>query len=147
MLALFQPAVAEWFRASFEAPTPPQTQGWPAIARGESTLILAPTGSGKTLTAFLWCINRVMFDPAPPTGGRCRVLYVSPLKALAVDIERNLRAPLAGIANRAVARGDAHPPAGGRDPDGRHAGRRARAVPPRAGRHPDHHARNRSTCC
>ena len=106
--SLFHPAVAEWFGASFEAPTPPQTQGWPAIARGESTLILAPTGSGKTLTAFLWCINRVMFDPVPAKARRCRVLYVSPLKALAVDIERNLRAPLAGIANRAVARGDAY---------------------------------------
>ena len=112
VLTLFQPAVADWFRGSFEAPTPPQAQGWPAIARGESTLILAPTGSGKTLTAFLWCINRVMFDPVPPKDRRCRVLYISPLKALAVDIERNLRAPLAGIANRAAARGDAfHPPA------------------------------------
>jgi ATP-dependent Lhr-like helicase len=111
-LGLFHPAVADWFRDSFEAPTPPQTQGWPAIARGESTLILAPTGSGKTLTAFLWCINRLMFDPVPPPQQRCRVLYVSPLKALAVDIERNLRAPLAGIANRASARGDAfHMPA------------------------------------
>src|SRR3989337_161405 len=108
VLTLFQPAVAEWFPASVDAPTPPQTQGWPAIARGESTLILAPTGSGKTLTAFLWCLNRVMFDPAPPKGQRCRVLYISPLKALAIDIERNLRAPLAGIANRAVTRGDAH---------------------------------------
>src|SRR6476661_7690220 len=95
VLELFQSAVGEWFRNSFEGPTPPQSQGWPAIARGESTLILAPTGSGKTLAAFLWCINRIMFDPAPP-------------KALAVDIERNLRAPLAGIANRAIARGDAH---------------------------------------
>jgi ATP-dependent Lhr-like helicase len=107
-LLQFQPAVADWFRQSFDAPTPPQVQGWPAIARGDSTLILAPTGSGKTLTAFLWCINRLMFEPAPAAGSRCRVLYISPLKALAVDIERNLRAPLAGIANRAAARGDAH---------------------------------------
>ena len=106
MLELFHPAVADWFRASFAAPTPPQSQGWPAIAKGDSTLILAPTGSGKTLTAFLWCINRLMFDPEPPPARRCRVLYISPLKALAVDIERNLRAPLAGIANRAAARGD-----------------------------------------
>ena len=108
VLTLFHPAVADWFRASFAKPTPPQSQGWPPIARGESTLILAPTGSGKTLTAFLWCINRLMFEPAPDAPARCRVLYISPLKALAVDIERNLRAPLAGIANRAVARGDAH---------------------------------------
>ncbi len=108
VLTLFQPAVAGWFQASFDAPTPPQTQGWPAIARGESTLILAPTGSGKTLTAFLWCINRLMFDPVPDRGRRCRVLYISPLKALAVDIERNLRAPLAGIAHRALALRDAH---------------------------------------
>jgi ATP-dependent Lhr-like helicase len=107
VLGLFHPAVAEWFHDSFDAPTPPQSQGWPAIAEGQSTLILAPTGSGKTLTAFLWCINRLMFDAAEPQR-QCRVLYVSPLKALAVDIERNLRAPLAGIANRAVARGDAH---------------------------------------
>ena len=95
-------------RHSFAGPTPPQAQGWPAIARGQSTLILAPTGSGKTLTAFLWCINRLMFDAVPDRERRCRVLYISPLKALAVDIERNLRAPLAGIANRASARGDAH---------------------------------------
>ena len=108
VLRVFQPAVAEWFGTSFAAPTPPQAQGWPAIARGESTLILAPTGSGKTLTAFLWCINRLMFEPPPPDAERCRVLYISPLKALAVDIERNLRAPLAGIAHRASARGDRH---------------------------------------
>ena len=111
-LELFHPAVAEWFRASFDAPTPPQTKGWPAIADGESTLILAPTGSGKTLTAFLWCINRLMFEPPPDAKRRCRVIYISPLKALAIDIERNLRAPLAGIANRALARGDRfHTPA------------------------------------
>ena len=112
VLDLFHPAVAEWFRGAFAAPTPPQTRGWPAIARGDSTLILAPTGSGKTLTAFLWCINRLMFEDPPPPSSRCRVLYVSPLKALAVDIERNLRAPLAGIANRAASRGDVyHAPA------------------------------------
>jgi ATP-dependent Lhr-like helicase len=103
-LAIFHPAVAEWFRASFTTPTPPQRQGWPSIAAGASTLILAPTGSGKTLTAFLWCLNRLMFDPVPARSERCRVLYISPLKALAVDVERNLRAPLAGIAQRADAR-------------------------------------------
>jgi len=105
VLDLFHPAVAEWFRASFAAPTPPQQQGWPAIARGESTLILAPTGSGKTLTAFLWAINQTLFAPA--VAKSARILYISPLKALAVDVERNLRAPIAGIANRAAARGDA----------------------------------------
>ena len=106
ILSTFHPAVAEWFRASFEAPTPPQRQGWPPIAAGESTLITAPTGSGKTLSAFLWCINRLMFEPVPAKARRCRVIYVSPLKALAVDIERNLRSPLTGIAHRASARGD-----------------------------------------
>src|SRR6188508_2927588 len=98
-LELFHPAVRDWFARAFAAPTRPQQLGWPAIARGESTLILAPTGSGKTLTAFLWCLNRLMFEPVPPPRQRCRVLYVSPLKALAVDIERNLRAPLVGIGN------------------------------------------------
>ena len=107
-LARFSPATREWFTAAFDAPTRPQTLGWPAIADGDSTLILSPTGSGKTLTAFLWCLDRLMFTPAPPKAGRCRVLYISPLKALAVDVERNLRAPLAGIARIAAARGDAH---------------------------------------
>ena len=92
--------------AAFEAPTRPQLLGWPAIARGDSTLILAPTGSGKTLAAFLWCLNRLMFAAPPPPAQRCRVLYVSPLKALAVDVERNLRAPLTGISQVAAARGD-----------------------------------------
>ena len=64
-LSLFHPAVREWFSGVFEAPTRPQRLGWPAIARGESTLILAPTGSGKTLAAFLWCLNRLMFEPVP----------------------------------------------------------------------------------
>jgi len=103
----FHPAVRDWFTGAFPSPTTPQHLGWPVIARGESTLILAPTGSGKTLAAFLWCLNRVMFDPPPPKKSRCRVLYVSPLKALAVDVERNLRAPLIGIANIAQASGTA----------------------------------------
>ena len=105
VLDLFDPAVREWFSGVFDAPTRSQQLGWPAITRGESTLILAPTGSGKTLAAFLWCLNRLMFEPPPPAKQRCRVLYISPLKALAVDVERNLRAPLAGIANVARARG------------------------------------------
>ncbi len=88
-LALFEPPVRTWFASVFpEGPTAPQRQGWPAIAAGESTLILAPTGSGKTLAAFLACLNRLMFQPAPDVKRRCRVLYVSPLKALAIDVER-----------------------------------------------------------
>ena len=102
----FHPAVRDWFSGSFAAPTKPQHLGWPVIARGESALIVSPTGSGKTLTAFLWAINQVMFAPVPETARRCRVLYVSPLKALAVDVERNLRSPIAGISNVAERRGD-----------------------------------------
>src|ERR1051325_3549611 len=105
VLARFHPAVRDWFSASFPGPTRAQSEGWPAIARGESTLILAPTGSGKTLAAFLWCINRLMFEALPRASERCRVLYVSPLKALAVDVERNLREPVTGIANMAAFRG------------------------------------------
>ncbi|HEX6096093.1 MAG TPA: DEAD/DEAH box helicase [Thermoanaerobaculia bacterium] len=102
----FHPAVREWFTASFASPTRAQQLGWPAIARGDWTLIFAPTGSGKTLTAFLWALDRLMFTPRPPKERRCRVIYVSPLKALAVDVERNLRSPLIGISNVAQQRGD-----------------------------------------
>src|SRR5512139_2477339 len=102
----FAPAVAEWFAETFAAPTKAQRLGWAAIARGEHALVFAPTGSGKTLAAFLAAIDRVMFSPAPPKGERCRVLYVSPLKALAVDVERNLRTPLHGIARVAGRRGE-----------------------------------------
>src|ERR1700730_12052746 len=100
-LALFHPTTAKWFRAVFDVPTAPQVEGWPAIARGESTLILAPTGTGKTLTAFLWCLDKLMMRPAPEAEHGCRVVYLSPLKALAADVERNLRSPLVGIANMA----------------------------------------------
>ncbi len=101
-LAPFGPAVRAWFEATFEAPTPAQAQGWTAIAAGRHTLIHAPTGSGKTLAAFLWCLDRLVDEPSAPrqrgVPGTVRTLYVSPLKALTYDVERNLRAPLAGIA-------------------------------------------------
>src|SRR5256714_2188143 len=106
-MSSFHPAVAEWFSAAYPSPTRAQEMGWPPISRGEWTLIFAPTGSGKTLAAFLWALDRLMFVPPPSRERRCRVVYVSPLKALAVDVERNLRAPLAGIANLAAERGDA----------------------------------------
>ena len=107
----FHPAVGEWFAQTFAAPTKAQRLGWPSIARRESTLILAPTGSGKTLAAFLAAIDRLMFAPVPARGERCRVVYVSPLKALAVDVERNLRAPIQGIARVAGQREEtAHVP-------------------------------------
>jgi ATP-dependent Lhr-like helicase len=101
-LELFSEPVRQWFTTSFAAPTAAQTQGWPAIAAGDHTLILAPTGSGKTLAAFLWGIDRLAAGPAPtPPADRrlgTRLLYISPLRALAVDVEKNLRAPLQGIA-------------------------------------------------
>ena len=109
----FSPAVRDWFRSSFEAPTDAQAQGWTAIASGGHTLIHAPTGSGKTLAAFLWCLDRLASDPRPaPTReqpGSVRVLYVSPLKALTYDIERNLRAPLTGIGLAAARLGETPP--------------------------------------
>jgi ATP-dependent Lhr-like helicase len=106
-MSQFHPAVRDWFSGVFHTPTRAQELGWPAIARGDWTLIFAPTGSGKTLTAFLWALDRLMFAPRPPKERRCRVVYISPLKALAVDVERNLRAPLTGIANLASERGEA----------------------------------------
>jgi len=104
---LFHPAVTAWLAETFAAPTRAQAEGWPEIVAGRSTLILAPTGSGKTLAAFLAAIDRLMFSPVPAKQARCRVLYVSPLRALAFDVERNLRAPLVGIARVAERRGDA----------------------------------------
>ena len=92
----FSEPVRKWFEASFEAPTLAQARGWPAIASGEHTLICAPTGSGKTLAAFLWGIDRLAGEPER-LGTGVRIVYISPLKALSYDIERNLRAPLQGI--------------------------------------------------
>ena len=98
----FSEATRAWFTASFAAPTPAQAQAWASIGRGEHTLVIAPTGSGKTLAAFLWAIDRLASEPVPgDPRQRCRVLYVSPLKALAVDVERNLRSPLTGIGHAA----------------------------------------------
>jgi ATP-dependent Lhr-like helicase len=119
-LSAFSPAVRNWFASSFAEPTPAQAQAWPAIASGEHVLLSAPTGSGKTLAAFLWALDRLsagtrrasacapggapggqgdgaLVEPRPLAGGGVRVVYVSPLKALSYDIERNLRAPLRGI--------------------------------------------------
>ena len=94
----FSTATRDWFAETFSTPTRAQALGWPAISAGHHVLIHAPTGSGKTLAAFLWCLDRLFSDPRPPAReGRLRVLYVSPLKALTYDVERNLRAPLAGI--------------------------------------------------
>ena len=144
-LAPFGPAVRAWFEATFEAPTPAQAEGWAAISQGRHTLIHAPTGSGKTLAAFLWCLDRLVREPSPPrqrgSPGTVRTLYVSPLKALTYDVERNLRAPLAGIALAAQRLGEEPPRISiasrtGDTPAGRAAGPR----PPPAG-HPRHDAR------
>lgn len=95
-LARFSALTREWFTAAFPAPTAAQAQAWSAIAEGDNTLVIAPTGSGKTLAAFLWAIDELAQLPPDPRTGTT-VLYVSPLKALAVDVERNLRTPLTGI--------------------------------------------------
>lgn len=98
-MAPFSAVTREWFTGTFAEPTAAQAQAWQAIAKGDDTLVIAPTGSGKTLAAFLWAIDRLATEPpreqAPRPG--TRVLYVSPLKALAVDVERNLSTPLIGI--------------------------------------------------
>ncbi|MDM4723140.1 ATP-dependent helicase [Micromonospora sp. WMMA1363] len=109
-LAAFGTATREWFTAAFAAPTTAQAGAWQSVGAGRNALVVAPTGSGKTLAAFLWSLDRLAREPVPADPRqRCRVLYVSPLKALAVDVERNLRAPLAGI-RQAATRLDITPP-------------------------------------
>ncbi|MFD9063394.1 DEAD/DEAH box helicase, partial [Kitasatospora purpeofusca] len=109
-LAGFAPATRAWFTGAFSAPTAAQAEAWRAIGRGTDVLVVAPTGSGKTLAAFLSALDRLSSTPPPAEPGRrCRVLYISPLKALAVDVERNLRAPLAGLRQAAVGGGGGAP--------------------------------------
>ncbi len=105
----FSPATATWFREVFARPTAAQAGAWQAVSAGENALVVAPTGSGKTLAAFLWALDDLTRSPIPAPKQRCRVLYVSPLKALAVDVERNLRAPLAGITQTAIRLGQTPP--------------------------------------
>ena len=103
ILDRFSPATADWFRGAFHSPTAAQSGAWEAISSGRHALVVAPTGSGKTLSAFLWALDRLATAPPPDDAQRrCRVLYVSPLKALAVDVERNLRSPLVGIRQAAT---------------------------------------------
>jgi len=97
VLDVFSPPVRDWFRATFADPTAVQERGWEEVAAGRHVLMAAPTGSGKTLAAFLYCLDRLSAEPMPAEAERCRVLYVSPLKALAHDVDRNLRSPLVGI--------------------------------------------------
>jgi ATP-dependent Lhr-like helicase len=102
-LERFSPATRAWFEGAFAAPTDAQAGAWEAVSGGRNALVVAPTGSGKTLAAFLWSLDRLAATPPPAAPARrCRVLYVSPLKALAVDVERNLRAPLTGIRRSAA---------------------------------------------
>ncbi|MEB3033219.1 ATP-dependent helicase [[Mycobacterium] nativiensis] len=108
-LARFSALTRDWFTGTFTAPTTAQEQAWSAIADGHNTLVVAPTGSGKTLAAFLWALDRLVAQPGSASGKATRVLYVSPLKALAVDVERNLRTPLAGISRIAENRGQPAP--------------------------------------
>ncbi|MDT5204568.1 MAG: ATP-dependent helicase Lhr and Lhr-like helicase [Mycobacterium sp.] len=104
-LARFSVVTRDWFAGTFAAPTPAQADAWAAIADGHNTLVIAPTGSGKTLAAFLWAIDALAGAPRTEREPGTRVLYVSPLKALAVDVERNLRTPMAGMARVAAQRG------------------------------------------
>ncbi len=109
-LRTFHPLVRAWFTETLGSPSEPQRQGWPAIASGGHTLILAPTGTGKTLAAFLWELNAlIVAGLAAPLPNAIRILYVSPLKALNNDIQRNLEAPLTDLRQRFERAGEAFP--------------------------------------
>ena len=110
VLAAFHPIVRDWFTETLGAPSAPQLAGWPAIAAGDDTLILAPTGTGKTLAAFLWELNALISDGLhAPLANAVHLLYVSPLKALNNDVQRNLESPLAALKERFLAAGQAFP--------------------------------------
>lgn len=106
-LALFHPCTRAWFTEAFASPTRVQSESWPFLRKGESSLMLAPTGSGKTLAAFLAALDGLLFAEKKPVPG-VKVIYISPLKALGVDVDRNLRAPLAGISAAAAREGIGH---------------------------------------
>jgi ATP-dependent Lhr-like helicase len=108
-LGRFSSITRAWFEAAFDAPTPAQVGAWEAISSGRDALVIAPTGSGKTLAAFLWALDRLAAAETPDPKDRLRVLYISPLKALAVDIERNLRSPLVGMRASAARLGEPVP--------------------------------------
>ena len=119
-LALFHPITARWFRAVFEGPTAPKVEGWPAIARGESTLILAPTGTGKTLTAFLWCLDKLMMraDGGAETARGCRVVYVSAAEGVGCGCGKKFAVAAGGDCEYGGAGGDSGEGAGDQRADG-----------------------------
>src|SRR5690242_13295759 len=109
-LASFHPIVGKWFKEEIGSPSAPQVQGWPAIATGDDTLILAPTGTGKTLAAFLWELNQLIVDGLEqPLPNSVQILYVSPLKALNNDVQKNLEAPLGQLTQRFTDAGELFP--------------------------------------
>ena len=144
----FSPATRAWFDGAFAEPTQAQAGAWRAIGKGEDTLVVAPTGSGKTLAAFLWAIDRLAAVPPPADPKRrTRVLYVSPLKALAVDIERNLRAPLTGITARRAPAGPGRAGHQGGGAHRRHRRRGAQEAGQPSRRTSSSPPRSRCSCC
>ena len=147
-LSAFHPVIQRWFRSRFDAPTEAQAAGWPAIAQGRHTLIAAPTGSGKTLTAFLTCIDQLArqgMDAELPDA--TQVVYVSPLKALSNDIQKNLAVPLEEIAALAEENRNPDTPDNHGGAHRRHAGVGAAEAGQAAAAHPHHHPRVACTSC